>query len=178
MCWNHKLDRPPCQLLQLARWMQKSDIGGFFSFRFVSVPHTHTDSQGCALSPDVVKIGEVAAGWRESLQYCQDQDLQLASLPGDHHRRPIHEKILRVTNGSLAEVWIGMRRSSQSGQWYWLNGAPVNDTNWGWGEPGTVEEGQCAMMSLDINKSFGWSKRHCCEAARPFCYRESVLFPL
>ncbi|KAL6109913.1 uncharacterized protein ACO6RY_12954 [Pungitius sinensis] len=134
------------------------------------------DSRGCALSPDVVKIGEVPVGWRESLKYCQDQDLQLACLPGDHDRRPIHEKILRATNGSLGDVWIGMRRSSQSGEWYWLNGAPVNDTNWGGGEPGVVDEGQCAMMSLD--KSFGWSDRNCCEAARPFCYKGPVLFPL
>ncbi|KAM8869234.1 IgGFc-binding protein-like isoform 2-T2 [Spinachia spinachia] len=141
-------------------------------------PAAVLDSRGCALSPDVVEIGEVATGWRESLKYCRDQNLRLASLPGDHHQRIIHEKIIRATNGSLGEVWIGMRRSSQSGEWYWLNGAPVADTNWGEGEPRAVGEGQCAMMSLKINKSFGWSNRPCCEAARPFCYREPVLFPL
>ncbi|XP_034409538.1 IgGFc-binding protein isoform X2 [Cyclopterus lumpus] len=126
-------------------------------------------------SPEVLKIGEVANSWQESLKYCKDQKMELVSFPEAQHQREVYGKLLQAQGASRQEVWIGMRRSSRSGEWYWLNGVPVNDTNWEEGEPGTVHDGQCAIMSLDENKNFGWSDKGCCEAAKPVCHIEPIL---
>ncbi|XP_033497355.1 IgGFc-binding protein-like [Epinephelus lanceolatus] len=139
---------------------------------------TSPDFRGCILSPGVLKIGEVANGWRESLKYCRDNGLELVSFPEAQLQRQLYEKILQAKNSSMQVVWIGLRRSSQSGEWYWLNKAAVSDTNWGEGEPGTVHDGQCAIMSLEKGHDFGWSDEDCCKAAHPVCYKEPVLFPI
>ncbi|XP_037640445.1 IgGFc-binding protein-like [Sebastes umbrosus] len=136
------------------------------------------DFRGCVLSPEVIKIGEVANGWRESLKYCKDQTMELISFPEAQLQRQVSKKIFQANDDSLKEVWIGMRRSSQSGEWYWLNTAPVNDTNWEDGEPGTVHDGQCAIMSLEKDKDFGWSDEDCCKAARPVCYTKPIFLPI
>lgn len=130
------------------------------------------------MSPEVVKIGEVAAGWQESLKYCRDKNLELVSFPEAQLQRQIYDKIIQAKNDSLQEVWIGMRRSSQNGEWYWLNRDPVNDTNWAKGEPGMVHDGQCAIMSVEKSKGFGWSDEDCCKAAHPVCYSKPVLLPM
>ncbi|XP_076592633.1 C-type lectin lectoxin-Phi1-like [Chaetodon auriga] len=135
------------------------------------------DFRGCVVSPEVVKIGEVADGWRESVKYCKDNDLELVSFPEAQLQRLIYEKITQTKNDSLKDVWIGMRRSSQTGDWYWLSRDPVVDTNWAEGEPGTVHDGQCVIMSVKNNKDFGWSDENCCKAAHPVCYSSPALFP-
>ena len=137
-----------------------------------------TDFRGCLLAPEVVHIGEVAAGWRESVKYCRDKELQLVSLSDGHNVTHIYKQMLQVNNGSAQEAWLGMRRSSQTGEWYWLDNQPVNATNWEDGEPGAVNEGQCAVLSLESGEDFGWRDQDCCQAVRPVCYRRPVLFPL
>ncbi|XP_062255497.1 uncharacterized protein LOC133965110 [Platichthys flesus] len=136
------------------------------------------DFRGCLLDPEVVHIGDVAAGWRESVKYCRDKQLQLVSLSGSHNVTHIYQEIIQANNDSVQEAWIGMRRSSQTGEWYWLNNEPVNTTNWKDGEPGAVNDGQCAVMSLRSEEEFGWSDQDCCKAFRPVCYRPPLLFPL
>jgi len=123
------------------------------------------------LTPEVVHVGAAASGWRESLKYCADRKMALLSFPEAPHHAQISRKLLRAeTEG---ELWVGMRRSSQSGDWYWLSGAPVGATNWEDGEPGTVHDGQCAAMSRD--RGFGWRDKSCCEDAKPVCYTPPTL---
>ncbi|KAM7421674.1 hypothetical protein PAMA_015697 [Pampus argenteus] len=136
------------------------------------------DFRGCVLTPEVVKIGEVTGGWRESLKYCRDNNLELISFPTAQHQKQIYRRLINARKGGLREVWIGMRQSSLTGKWYWLNQAPVNSTNWLKGEPGTVQDGHCVIMSLEANKNFGWSDKDCCQAARPVCYGGPVLLPV
>lgn len=126
--------------------------------------------------PEVVKIGEVAGGWQESLKYCENQDLDLVSLPKSQLQRHIYNKIVQADDGPK-NMWIGMRRSSQSGQWYWLSKEPVTDTNWAKGKPGTVHEGQCAMMTLK-SQDFSWRDEDCCEDAHPVCYKSPIFLPV
>lgn len=139
---------------------------------------TPTDFRGCALSPEVVKIGEVAKRWRESVKYCRDENMELVSFSEAQLQRQIYNKIIQAKTDKLQEVWIGMRRSSQTGEWYWLNRDPVNDTNWADGEPGTVNDGQCAIMSLEKDKASHWRDEDCCKAAHPVCYSHPVFFPI
>ncbi|XP_078107866.1 C-type lectin lectoxin-Phi1-like [Sander vitreus] len=134
------------------------------------------DFRGCVLSPEVVKIANVAVGWRESVKYCKDEGLELISFPKAQLQRQIYKKILRFNNRTVQEVWIGMRRSTWSGEWYWLNQQPVNNTNWDEGQPGTIFDGQCVVMSLKKGKDFVWSGKDCCKPAYSICYKEPVLF--
>uniref|UniRef100_A0A8D3B827 C-type lectin domain-containing protein n=1 Tax=Scophthalmus maximus TaxID=52904 RepID=A0A8D3B827_SCOMX len=91
-------------------------------------------------------------------------DLQLVSFSRTVNVMQIHKELVQVKNDSMREAWIGMRRSSQTGEWYWLNNDPVTDTNWEEGEPGTEDDGQCAIMSLESGKDFGWRDEDCCKA--------------
>lgn len=134
------------------------------------------DFRGCVLSPEIVRIGKKADGWRESLKNCTDDQLDLVSFPETILQTQISNKVLQANTDNLQEVWIGMRRSSMSGEWYWLNRAVVEDTNWEEGEPGPVHDGQCAIMSLE--DGFGWRDEDCCKAAHPVCYKEPVFFPV
>ncbi|XP_023252303.1 IgGFc-binding protein-like [Seriola lalandi dorsalis] len=136
---------------------------------------TSPDPRGCTLTPEVVELGNEALGWRESLQYCRDKNLELVSLSNATLWAQIHKKIVQANSDNVRDVWIGMRRSSLTGEWYWLNKDPVTDTNWEKGEPGNADDGQCAIMSL--KKDFGWSDKDCCKTARPLCYSKPVLLP-
>ena len=135
-----------------------------------------TDFRGCPLTPEVITIGPEASGWRESLQYCKDRDQELISFPEFEFQEQVYKKILQAKSGVL-EAWIGMRRSSQNGEFYWLSEAEVDSTNWAEGEPGTVNDGQCAIMSLKKDKNFGWRGEDCCKAAHPICYSKAIFFP-
>ncbi|KAG7458314.1 hypothetical protein JOB18_027405 [Solea senegalensis] len=139
---------------------------------------TSPDFRGCVVIPEVLLIGDVAAGWRESVKFCRDRDLELVSLSSSENITHIYSEIEKAKNGSEEDVWIGLRRSSHNGEWYWLNGEDVGGVNWDDGEPGTMNDGQCAIMSLKSGKDFGWRDDDCCMAARPVCYRRPLLFPL
>lgn len=130
------------------------------------------------MSPEVVKIGDLAGGWQKSLKYCKDNDLELVSFPDTQLQKQIYEKIVQVNNASLPELWIGMRRTSQTGEWYWLNKKPVTDTDWAEGEPGTVHDGQCAILRLKNGNVSGWSDAECCKDAHPVCYSSPVFLPM
>ncbi|KAJ3597726.1 hypothetical protein NHX12_001243 [Muraenolepis orangiensis] len=136
----------------------------------------YTSLKGCVLTPEVVDIGDVAMGWRESIQYCRNMGLDLASMDGTEMRFLAPK--LHAMNETLKQVWIGFRRSSLTGEWYRLSKTKIENTHWDEGEPGEPEEGQCAMMSLDPDKDFGWSDESCCTAAVPLCHKDPILFPL
>ncbi|KAM4581002.1 uncharacterized protein PAE49_005664 [Odontesthes bonariensis] len=132
------------------------------------------DFRGCALIPEVVKVHEDAGSWQKSIKTCEQQGLELVSFPN----KSLHQQVcdqLQADDGTAAEVWIGMRRSSYTGEWYWLDDAPVQHTGWGQGEPGELEDGQCVVMSLRRNKGCEWRDEDCCKAVRPLCYKRPDL---
>lgn len=114
-------------------------------------------------------------GWPDSVQYCLNNTLDLVSISTDQFQTQVYERLLQTKSSSAQDFWIGMRRSSQTGDWYWLNGDQVEDTDWGVGEPGGVDDGQCAMMSQNSSTNFAWRDEDCCMAAYPICYSEPVL---
>ncbi|KAJ3598607.1 hypothetical protein NHX12_002113 [Muraenolepis orangiensis] len=134
----------------------------------------YTSLKGCVLTPEVVNMGDVAMGWRESIQYCRKMGLYLASIDATEMRFLAPK--LHAANETLKQVWIGFRRSSLTGEWYRQSKTKIENTHWSEGEPGEPDEGQCAMMSLDPDKDFGWSDESCCTAAVPLCYRDPILF--
>ncbi|XP_030215046.1 uncharacterized protein LOC115545761 [Gadus morhua] len=132
-----------------------------------------TSLKGCVLDPELVNIGVKEMGWVESIKFCRGLGLELAAMDGVELRFLAPK--LHAMNKTLEQVWIGYRRSSLTGDWYRLNKEEVLVTHWGKGEPGGEEEGQCAMMSLDPNKDFGWSDESYCTSAVPLCYKPPNL---
>ncbi|XP_047455124.1 uncharacterized protein LOC125016595 [Mugil cephalus] len=135
----------------------------------------HSDLRGCVLSPEVVRIGEDTQGWRESREYCENMNLDLVSFSKTKHQQQVLKMLNKANTDNLKKVWIGLRRSSLTGDWYWLDGDPVNNTNWGQDEPGRVDEGQCAAMSLESSKNGAWRDEDCCEDLHPVCHKKTVL---
>ncbi|XP_008428855.1 uncharacterized protein LOC103477490 isoform X2 [Poecilia reticulata] len=137
------------------------------------VVSANPDFRGCVLTPEVTMILHEAGSWQESIRSCEDQNLSLISLPSE----ALQKQTCRNLRGNDAkQVWIGTRRSSLTGDWYWLNRNGFNDTNWARSEPGDVSEGQCAVMSLEGD--CGWKDRNCCEDARPLCYADPQLLQI
>ncbi|CAL8248930.1 unnamed protein product [Lota lota] len=132
-----------------------------------------TSLKGCVLHPEVVHTGVEEMGWVESIKFCRRLGMELATTDGDVLRLLAPE--LHAMNSTLTQVWIGYRRSSLTDDWYRLDKAPVVNPHWGKGEPGGPEEGQCAMMSLDPDKDFGWNDESCCTPAVPLCYNPPKL---
>lgn len=126
-----------------------------------------SDFRGCVSTPEVTKILQEAESWQESIRSCKNQTLDLISLPSEALQK---QTCQNLRGNDAKQVWIGTRRSSLTGDWYWLDESDFNDTNWAGSEPGDVSEGQCAVMSLEGDGDCGWKDRNCCEDARPFCY--------
>lgn len=135
------------------------------------------DFRGCVLVPEVVRVGAVAGAWRQSLRFCQHQQLDLVSLSGRRHQTQVYSRILRDKDAGPTDLWIGMRRSSRSGRWYWLSNDPVTQTDWAEGEPGTPGHAQCAILTRN-SSTFAWRDENCCRRAHPVCYKDPVLLPL
>ncbi|XP_017296403.1 uncharacterized protein LOC108250845 [Kryptolebias marmoratus] len=129
------------------------------------------DYRGCLMKPEKLAVLQEAEGWRESLQSCENTGFDLISFSDTRLHEQVCNKLLPDGEQNL---WIGLRRSSKSGDWYWLSGDPVNSTSWDSGEPGEVEEGQCALMSLGT--SCTWRDEDCCNTHRPLCYTEPSFF--
>lgn len=142
---------------------------------------SRTDFRGCAVTPEVLDLEEQPSDWRGSFKACADRKLELLCLSSADLRKQIYGKLYQnrsLTNNAVQEVWIGMRRSSLNGEWFWVNGDSVNSTTWGDGEPGGVEEGQCTIMSLGNGTGFEWRDDDCCMDAHYICYKEPELFPI
>ncbi|XP_019896607.1 uncharacterized protein LOC109614795 [Esox lucius] len=139
---------------------------------------TDPDSNGCLVKPGLVKLGDKQQGWIESLNYCQNLGYNLVSLNTQEVLLSI-AKILRESEVQAhGQGWIGLRRSSLTGQWYWLTKQNVLFTHWDVDEPGTPMEGQCAMMMLDPHGNYTWSDQSCCEALPAVCYKTPIYLSL
>ncbi|XP_023187123.1 uncharacterized protein LOC111608160 [Xiphophorus maculatus] len=132
-----------------------------------AVISANPDFRGCVSTPEVTKILQEAESWQESIRSCKNQTLDLISLPSEALQK---QTCQNLRGNDAKQVWIGTRRSSLTGDWYWLDESDFNDTNWAGSEPGDVSEGQCAVMSLEGDGDCGWKDRNCCEDARPLCY--------
>lgn len=109
------------------------------------------------------------------MAFCRGRDLELISFSSLQQQRQIYQQ-LRQTSGD--QLWIGLRRSSRTGRWYWLDQAPVSHTDWRGAEPGNTQDGQCAMMRRGGGGDFDWSGENCCSAGRPLCYSSGIYFGL
>uniref|UniRef100_A0A3P8TU48 C-type lectin domain-containing protein n=1 Tax=Amphiprion percula TaxID=161767 RepID=A0A3P8TU48_AMPPE len=116
-----------------------------------------------------------ADSWRESLKYCRDKDMELICLSEAKSQPQATKRLSELNNGNLQEVWIGMRQSSLTGEYYWVNEDPVKSTNWQNGEPSIETSHKCVLMGAKSDKDFSWRSEDCCKAFHPVCYTETEI---
>ncbi|XP_028327599.1 uncharacterized protein LOC114478620 [Gouania willdenowi] len=152
-----------------------SDLNGFHMGTPAPIISKIPDFRGCVIEPEIIHVGDVANGWRESLQYCREQNMDLICFSSEKHRLKVN-RFISENHSGLKDLWIGMRRSSLTGAWYWVSDCPLVDTSWAEGEPGQVQDGHCVMMEKD--QEFTWRDEACCKAAQPVCNSPVLLFPI
>lgn len=109
------------------------------------------------------------------MAFCRGRDLELISFSSLQLQQQIYQQ-LHQTSGD--QLWIGLRRSSRTGRWYWLDQDPVSHTDWRGAEPANTQDGQCAMMRRAGGGDFDWRGENCCSAGRPLCYSSAIYFDL
>ncbi|XP_077432997.1 IgGFc-binding protein-like isoform X2 [Vanacampus margaritifer] len=139
-----------------------------------------SDYRGCVLSPEVLEIGPEALGWQESVKFCRDLNLHLVSLSSLPLLDQVQAKIRQehTGDGFPKRAWIGLRRSTLTGAWYWINRETVTVSNWKGADPKGTHGGQCVTISLELDQEFDWSREYCCQNVHPICYRGPNLFPM
>ncbi|XP_049585310.1 IgGFc-binding protein-like [Syngnathus scovelli] len=137
-----------------------------------------SDYRGCVLSPDVWEIGSEALGWQESIKFCRDRNLRLVSLSSLQLMEQVQVRVRQGYTGDSVprRAWIGLRRSTLTGAWYWIDRAPFTVSNWQGGKPEDTHGGHCGTINLEPSQDFGWSHEDCCQDVHPICYREPQLF--
>lgn len=107
------------------------------------------------------------------MAFCKGHELELISFSSLKLQQHIYQR-LHQTSGD--QLWIGLRRSSQTGQWYWLDQHLVSHTDWRGAEPENTQDNQCAMMRRKGGEDFNWSGENCCRSGHPLCYKSAIYF--
>ena len=121
-------------------------------------------------------VGEEEVGWPEALTYCYKRGMVQISFSTNDFLQHVTEEVekQKAVGNMKKEVWIGLRRSSLTGGWYWYNQAALDVTRWVANEPGHLPEGQCSVIKLD---DYIWSDQSCCIPLPALCFIKSFYFP-
>ena len=94
------------------------------------------------MRPEFLSLGEEAADWPQSVSNCKSQGLDLISLSTDSFQQRVTEIFLSEEEnvGPGRQAWIGLRRSSMTGEWYWLSQAALGVSHWENQGPGSLED--------------------------------------
>ncbi|KAK1172354.1 hypothetical protein AOXY_G4906 [Acipenser oxyrinchus oxyrinchus] len=106
--------------------------------------------------------------WMGAHKHCQSMQAELVSITSLSMQQKVVDLLGNVTEEG---VWIGMRVSLMSGEWYWLSNEPMEYSNWGEGEPSNPFEELCGTIVPKIQRNFPWNNE-CCYINMPFiCHK-------
>lgn len=116
--------------------------------------------------------------WPESHQYCLNETYQLFTPDSTDAQAQMVNWLFK--HNRYDDVWIGLRRSLLTLDWYWQAGHEsvhnVSYTKWAHEHPGDPWKAMCASGKLDRNKNFFWKSVACCMKMKPVCYEKSTYF--
>ncbi|XP_050988065.1 IgGFc-binding protein [Labeo rohita] len=137
------------------------------------------DPLGCALVPSKFDVIVKPLSWPESHQYCMLISDELFS-PSNEAAEIEMVNILK--NESINEgVWIGVRRSLLTLDWYQQKGNSSQNltyTRWGNQEPGVLAKGMCVSVFWTSGLDFSWETEKCCTPLKSVCYTRPKYFPI
>ncbi|XP_077070275.1 IgGFc-binding protein [Siphateles boraxobius] len=137
------------------------------------------DPVGCLVAPSKFDIILTPQTWPESHQYCMLISDELFS-PSNNVAQMEMVDILN-SEGLNERLWIGLRRSLLTLEWYRQKGKEVHNmtyTRWGTGEPRVAEQGMCASVFPNSNTGFHWKSVPCCAQLKSICYTSTHYFLL
>ncbi|XP_016315583.1 IgGFc-binding protein [Sinocyclocheilus anshuiensis] len=136
------------------------------------------DRDGCVADSAHYKTTTDVMTWPESHRYCLNISYQL-STPSSEMAQKEMTNFLQNNRGP-GYLWIGLRRSLFTSEWYWQKGndseSSVSFTKWADGHPDMPWKALCAAVSQDANKEFSWKSVSCCSKLGPICYKQAKYF--
>lgn len=136
------------------------------------------DRNGCVAEPEQYKTTTAVMTWPESNDYCLNTTQGLSTPDSAKAQQEMSNFLLNANSSGL--LWIGLRRSLLTLDWYWQIGNEsefnVDYTNWAEGHPDKPWKALCASVSQDAKKTFSWKSAPCCTKMRPVCYKKGQYF--
>ncbi|EPB74240.1 lectin C-type domain protein [Ancylostoma ceylanicum] len=82
---------------------------------------------------------------------CREERAHLVSIHSEQENQFVHS--LTSTGHHIKSfedfVYIGLRRNTRTGKWYWTDGSQVNYTKWAVHQPDHPESEHCAQLHQD-----------------------------
>ncbi|WKY06621.1 hypothetical protein Q1695_006644 [Nippostrongylus brasiliensis] len=162
-------------------WHQKRYVWVANVFVSVSVfPRTFTPNLHHQHEIDsLVFIEEITQP--EAKRRCQEKGGQLATIHSKEENDLLYSlsKDPSVTTATYrAYIWIGLEKID--GKFQWLDGSPVDYTNWGPGEPNNYRGEESCTQFSQLTLSYGsmdprgWNDYYCFEEIRGYACEKNV----
>ncbi|XP_037680424.1 low affinity immunoglobulin epsilon Fc receptor [Choloepus didactylus] len=97
-------------------------------------------------------FGEGAKTWIEARYTCEDLQGRLVSI------HSLEEQAFLTKHADMKGSWIGLRDLNVEGEFIWMDGSPVDYSNWQLGEPNNQAQGEDCVMMLGSGK---WNDAFC-----------------
>lgn len=139
----------------------------------------HLDPVGCGVIPPKFDIILTPQTWPESHQHCMLISDELFSPSNETEQMEMVDFL--NSEGLNERLWIGLRRSLLTLEWYRQKGKEVHNmtyTSWVTGEPRAAVEGMCASVFPNSSTGFNWKSVPCCAQLKSICYSSTHYFPL
>ncbi|WKY06620.1 hypothetical protein Q1695_006644 [Nippostrongylus brasiliensis] len=117
----------------------------------------------------------------EAKRRCQEKGGQLATIHSKEENDLLYSlsKDPSVTTATYrAYIWIGLEKID--GKFQWLDGSPVDYTNWGPGEPNNYRGEESCTQFSQLTLSYGsmdprgWNDYYCFEEIRGYACEKNV----
>ncbi|XP_062305836.1 uncharacterized protein LOC134010021 isoform X2 [Osmerus eperlanus] len=132
-------------------------------------PPTPAPSASVQLGGRMVTLVGERLCWSDALFYCRDRDLDLLSLASEEEQRGLEALLGGVTFPLTPHLWLGLRRSLQGSDWFWMSGHQMTYMSWlrGSAPPAQVSR-PCGAVANGMD--FLWEDRPCKEPLNFLCF--------
>lgn len=129
-----------------------------------------TDPNGCVVIPTTYQLSNITMSWQAARAYCNNLGLVLASPSIDFTQQKMVDSLnsMNVKGG----VWLGLRRSLLTSEWYWHASVNFSYTNWNYNQPSSS---LCVSMMMRPGGNFTWNCVSCCSSMLPLCAKQMVI---
>ncbi|MED6271670.1 hypothetical protein CHARACLAT_022634, partial [Characodon lateralis] len=97
---------------------------------FISTTEQYLQRGWLYFQDSLYYISSTTKTWQESREFCLQQDANLVII-NTKEEQNFTRQFERFT-------WIGLRNLSMTGEWTWVDGAPLTNSYWGPGEPNNL----------------------------------------
>ena len=100
----------------------------------------------------VYELYDNAVSWLEAKELCEKKGGHLVTIDSEEE----NERIFKLIENNDSFIWIGASYNTETQEWNWVTGEPMNYTNWNDGEPSasdTNPEYYAHMYSFNFGNS-------------------------